>query len=154
MVTLSSMSVTPVCHVGDPLQLTCTATVEFKRWSILQANEQGTLVEPVNPVQINSRDNNQMSRIIIMNSSMFTFTRTSAQGDLPLISTLSIGSVGIGLNGTVIRCSDVANPTSSASTIIQIIDISLSEYIDYSLPDEFLVENSAPENVSCMYNAI
>ena len=104
-------------------------------------------------MHINSRDDNQLSRRITVNSTL-TFTRTSAQGDLPLISTLSIDSVGIGLNGTVIRCSDVANPTSSASTIIQIIDISLSEYIDYSLPDEFLVENSAPENVSCTYNAM
>ena len=54
MVTLSPMSVAPVCRAGDLLQITCTASVEFIKWSILQANEQGTLVEPVISGQINS----------------------------------------------------------------------------------------------------
>jgi hypothetical protein len=34
---------------------------------------------------------------------------------------LSIDSVSIGLNGTVVRCSDVLNPMASASTTIYII---------------------------------
>ena len=69
-----------------------------------------------------------MPRTITVNSSTLTFTRTSAQGDLPLVSTLSIDSVSIGLNGTVLRCLDIANPMISASTTIQIINVSLSEY--------------------------
>ena len=55
MVTLSPMMVAPVCRVGDPLQLTCTASVEFISWSILQPNEQGTIEEVTNSVQINAR---------------------------------------------------------------------------------------------------
>ena len=122
MVTLSPVMVAPVCRVGEPLQITCTASVEFIKWNILQANEQGTLVEATS-AQINSRDANQMSHIVV-NSAEFTFTRTSARGDSSLISTLSIDSVSIGLNGTVVRCSDVGNPMTSASTTIKIIDIS------------------------------
>jgi hypothetical protein len=122
MVTLSPMSVAPVCRVGYPLQLTCTASAQFIKWSILQVNDQGTLVEPTTSVQINLRDDNQMAQIVV-NSSTFTFTRTSTQRVLPLISTLSIDSVSIGLNGIVVNCSDVANPTTLASTTIQIIDI-------------------------------
>ena len=123
MVTISPMNVAPVCRVGDPLQITCTASVEFIRWSILQADEQGTLVKPVISGQINSLDDNQMSQRII-NSTTFTFTRTSAHEASPLISTLSLDSVNINLNNTVVCCADVANSMTSASTTIQINDIS------------------------------
>ena len=121
--TLSPMSVATVSHDGDPLQLTCTASIEFIRWNILQPNEQGALVEVVR-AQINSRDiNKQMSQREV-GSATLTFMRTSTRFALPLISTLSIDSVSISLNGTVVNCSDVANQTISASTTIQIIDIS------------------------------
>ena len=37
--TLSPMSVAPVCSVGDPLQLTCTASVEAGiKWNIFRVN--------------------------------------------------------------------------------------------------------------------
>ena len=98
MVTLSPMMVAPAC-LGDPLQLTCTASVQFIKWSILQPNEQGTLVEVINSVQINSRDANQMSPRVV-NFATFTFMRSSTQGPSPLISTLSIDLVNIGLNET------------------------------------------------------
>ena len=62
MVTLSPMMVAPVCRVGDPLQLTCTASVEFISWSILQPNEQGTIEEVTNSVQINARDDESDDR--------------------------------------------------------------------------------------------
>ena len=114
-----------MCHVEDSLQLTCTASdsVEFIRWSILQANEHGTLTEIATTVQINSRDANQMRQIEVT-SATFTFMRTSAQGASPLVSTLSIDSVNIDLNETVVRCTDLTTH-SSASTSIQIINSEL-----------------------------
>ena len=126
MLTISPMVVAPVCRVGDSLQITCTASVQFIRWNTLQANEQGTLVEAANSVQINNVDANQMSQRWV-DSAIFTYLRTSAQGTLPLISTLSIDSVNIGLNGTVVLCAGVGNPMISASTTIQIINIGQSE---------------------------
>ena len=126
MLTLSPMTVAPVCRVGDPLQLMCTASVEFIRWNILQANEQGALVSVINSVQINSRDPYQMSQRVV-NSAAFSFLRSSDEDTLPLISTLLIDSVSIDLNGTVIHCSDIANPTTLSSTTIQIIDINQSK---------------------------
>ena len=126
MVTLSPMTVAPVCHVGDPLQLTCTASVEFLRWNVLRVNEQGDLVDVINSETINSRDMVQM-RDTTLNSATLTFMRISAQGTSPLISALSIDSVSIDLNGTVVRCSDVANPMSSALTAIKTFDTSQSE---------------------------
>ena len=124
MVTLSPMMMAPVCRVGDPLQLTCTASVEFIRWSIMVINEQG--MEEEITVSSNSRESSPPPRERIINSTKFTFTRTS-EDVLPLISTLSIDSVSIGLNGTVVRCSNASNPMTSASTTIQIIDTSQSE---------------------------
>ena len=130
--TLSPMSVAPVCRVGDPFQLTCTASVQFIKWSILRVNDQGRLEEPTTPVQINSRDDNQVTQRVV-NSSIFTFTRTSTQRILPLVSTLSIDSISIGLNGTVVKCSNVSNPMISASTSIQIVDISqTSELVSHA----------------------
>ena len=122
--TLSPMSVAPVCRDGDSVELTCTAsvTVQFIRWSVLQVNDQGTLEEVTTSVQINSLDDNQVTERVV-NSSIFAFTRSSAQRALPLISILSIDSVNMGLNGTVVNCSNISNPMISASTTIQIIDI-------------------------------
>ena len=127
--TISPMMVAPVCRVGDPLQLTCTASVEFLRWRMVVINEQGMGEEIT--VSRNARDLSPPPKERIINSTTFTFTRTSAQGDSPLISTLSIESVSIGLNGTVVRCVDAsANSTmTSASTTIQIIDISNSKLV-------------------------
>ena len=112
-----------MCHVGDPLGITCRASVQFIRWSILQVNEQGSLEMVTTDADINSRDTNQISQRVV-NSATFTFMRSSAQRALPLISTSSIDSINIGLNGTVVRCADVGDPMTSASTTIQIIDIS------------------------------
>ena len=130
MVTISPMMVAPACSVGDPLELTCTASVDFIRWNIFRVNEQGTLeMAIINDELINSRDANQMAQTVV-DSVIFTFMRTSAQFASPLISTLSIDSVSIGLNGTVVRCMEAGNMTLSASTTIQIIDTSQSELAD------------------------
>ncbi|MCG8624496.1 MAG: hypothetical protein MJE68_21195 [Proteobacteria bacterium] len=124
--TLLPMSVAPVCRAGDPLQLTCTASVEFLRWNILRANEQGTLVDVINREIINSRDDYR-TRNTPLDSSVIIFMRISDQEDSPLVSALSIDSVNIALNGTVVNCTDLANPMTSVSTAIQIIDTSQSE---------------------------
>ena len=118
MVTLSPMSVAPVCDVGDPLQLTCTASVEFIRWNITVVNDQGITEEIT--VNINSGDTSQQMSQRIINSTIFTFMRTSTRFASPLVSTLSIDSVSIDLNGTVIRCMEVGGSMASASTTIQI----------------------------------
>ena len=117
------MSVAPVCRVGDRLQLMCTASASPIRWRILQVNELGALTEVTNSVIIDSRDDNQEKQREV-NSATFTFTRSSNEDTLPLISTLSIDSVSIGLNGTVVNCTDVSNPMILASTTIQIVNVS------------------------------
>ena len=126
-IKLSPMSVAPVCRVGDPLQLTCTASVQFISWSIMVINNQGTLEEIT--AFSNSRDMTQQSSPIVVNDTLFTFMRISARNDTPLISTLAINSTSIGLNGTVVHCIDASNPgtMTSTSTIIEIMDLDNSE---------------------------
>ena len=132
MVTLSPMSVAIVCHVGDPLQLMCTGSVQFVRWRIFQVNEQGILEEATDSVLIGSSDANQMKQKVV-HSVIFTFMRISTQRAIPLISTLSIDSVNTALNRTVVRCTDVANPTSSATTTIKIMDNGSSKFENYHI---------------------
>ena len=121
------MVVAPVCHIGDPLEVTCTASVESIRWSIFRViNDQGTLSQITNSVLIDSMDDNQQKSSEV-GSVTLTYARISAPGTSPLVSTLSIDSVSISLNGTVVNCSDVSNSMTSALTTIQIIDTSQSE---------------------------
>ena len=124
--TLSPMNVAPVCDAGEPLQLTCRASVHFISWSIMVVNDQGVL-EDITAFS-NSIDTAQQSSSIVVNSSTFTFIRTSAQGSSPLVSTLTIDSVSMDLNGTAVHCMDANNPMTSASTTIHILsDINNSE---------------------------
>ena len=128
LLIISPVSMAPVCSVGDPLQLTCTSPdVEFISGSIFRVNEQGILEKAIKDKQINSQDQLQMSQPTVIELSTFTFTRTSAQGASPLNSMISIDSVNISLNGTVVRCSDVGNSITPASTTIRIIDVSKSK---------------------------
>jgi hypothetical protein len=125
--TLSPMMVAPVCRVGDPLQLTCTASIESGiKWNIFQDN-----VQIVSDVLITTGSTNNQRTPITVNSVTLTFMRTSTQGASPLVSTLSIDSVSINFNGTVIRCLDLSDPMTSAGTTIQIINTSQSEFVNF-----------------------
>ena len=90
MVTSSPMTVASVCRVGDPLQIACIASVDYIRWSIVVVNEQG-MNEEITAVR-NSLDSSPPPKEIILNSTIFTFTRTTAERVLLLISTLAINS--------------------------------------------------------------
>jgi hypothetical protein len=137
MVTLSPTSVAPVCQIGDPLELTCSSTGSFIRWMITVSNEQGVPQEYRR--SITSQDGSRQVSMIEVNSTDFTFMRTSDQGMLPLVSTLAIDSVNRYLNGTEVYCSDVAT-LATTSTTIYLFDMSmLTRYtvIDHCPTTEF-----------------
>ena len=116
------MMVAPVCHVGDPLQLTCTASVEFISWSFTMVTKQSRQEEIT--IFSTSRAPSNQSMHIVVNFTTFTLMRNSPQSVLPLVVTLSIDSVSVGLNGTVVNCINTRNSTPSVSITIQIIDTS------------------------------
>ena len=116
MVTLTPISVAPVCEVGDPLQLTCNTTGNFLRWILTVGDEQGVPQE--HRRNINSQDESQQVSEIQVNSTTFTFMRISHQGINPLISTLEIDLVSRDLNGTEAHCLDVGTSTTASTTLL------------------------------------
>ena len=66
---------------------------------------------------ITSQDVSEQVSMILMNSTTFTFMRTSSRGILPLVSTLVIDSVNRYLNGTEVYCDDVATSATASTTI-------------------------------------
>ena len=112
-----------MCSVGDPFQLTCTASVEDGiKWNIFRVD-----VKVISDVLITvGMAKNQMIPMTV-DSVTFTFIKNSAPGASPLVSTLSIDSVS--WNRTVVNCSDLLDSTTSAATTIQLIDTSQSEFV-------------------------
>ena len=76
---------------------------------------------------INSQDRSQQVSTVTLNSTTFTFMRSSTQGMTPLVSTLVISSVSIALNETIIHCID-ASTSLMASTTIQILGVTQEYY--------------------------
>ena len=116
VVELSPSGVALVCQVGDPLELTCSITGEFKRWEFTVVTDSGvsqTFMPDVTP--------DGVAPPLTVNSTTFTLSRLSAQDSLPLISRMTINHVSEGLNGVAVSCVDVA-ASESAATTIQIVD--------------------------------
>jgi hypothetical protein len=72
-------------------------------------------------------DDQVVRMLFEVNSTIFTLIRNSSRGALPLIATLFIEPVIIGLNGTIVNCMEVGGSMSTASTAIQIINTSNGE---------------------------
>ena len=127
-VTILPGSVVRVCQARDPLEFTCTTNGTFIMWSFTARNSLGRLTE-YGPTFINAEDKSQQTSVIRVNSSTFTFMRTSAQASSPLVSTLVINSSSVNrdLNGTVVNCTDTGT-SMTASTTIHYVDKSTSQY--------------------------
>ena len=142
-VTLSPRERAPVCS-GGQLELTCTTTGSHLEWrlSVILENE-------ATPTEVSrifaSSDSASDATVppLMVNSTVFDFSRTSARNSLPVESRLLVGPVGNYLNGTVINCDDLESSESLSTAIIivkrdpllgiQLIIISLHFHI-YPLP--------------------
>ena len=82
-------------------------------------NEQDMLTDYTRTVS--SIDTSQQSTRIVVNSTSFVFLRISRQG-VPLITTMTINSVGNSLNGVTVDCTGMGNfEMRMARTAINII---------------------------------
>ena len=113
----------PVCQAEDQLELTCITNGTFVRWSFTVRNDQGRLQEYPRFISQDGTQQTHESQITV-NSTTFTFMRTSAQGSSPLTSTLVVNSVSSALNGTVVHCED-AETSMTATTTIHLFDTSM-----------------------------
>ena len=125
----------PVCH-GEQLQLTCNTTEIYLKWSYSLYNEQGLLINYTR--KISSLDISQQHSQIVVNSTLFDFIRISDRG-LPLISTLTINSVGNGLNGVDIGCTGL---TQSFETAVATTTLSIINESYYNFGRSYLVNNN------------
>jgi hypothetical protein len=93
------------------------------QWNLTVVNEQGRNEELIMFITASAVSAQPMPMVV--NSITFTLRRISAQFASPLVSTLSIDPVSIGLNGTVVNCMDATNSMSppSESATIHVIDI-------------------------------
>ena len=121
------MEITPsnlaqVCE-GHHIELICTTSGSFMVWNFMLTNEQGLLrmYERI----ISLADVSQQASHLIVNSTSFNFTRSSAQNSSPLMSSLLI-TLGNGtdstLNGTKINCTGVmGSARASTSTVVHVV---------------------------------
>ena len=119
-VTLSPSGIAPVCS-GDQLELTCTLTDPGSRvleWSFTPTTS--SLSFPARAIEATGQGN-QTTQFMI-NSTWFTTSRTSADGQLPFVSSLLINPVTIGLNGTVVGCTDTIATMETASAILSVMN--------------------------------
>ena len=115
-VTLSPPGVAPACS-GGQLELMCTTTGRLLRWRFSVIRGFNDLFTATRTIQAAVRAEDAMSQLVV-NFTMFNFSRTSAQDSLPLMSKLVIGPVNGSLNGTVMNCIDLDTSNSSSTTII------------------------------------
>ena len=109
-----------VCRGANYLELTCTVTTEtLLQWSLLLVNNEG--ISRIYTRHITSIDMSQQISQLTVNSSVFHFSRTSLQGDLPLTSSLITNSISLGLEGTVVNCTEVGITMNSSSIVIHFV---------------------------------
>ena len=105
-----------VCHAGDRLEVTCTSNASILVWNVEYIGSNGRM-----QLQEIITSTIRVQGFETINSSVFIFSRVSELGALPLMSTLVIGSVSSGLNGSNITCMELDNPASTMATTLCII---------------------------------
>ena len=63
---------------------------------------------------------NQPPEPLVIDSTRFIFSRLSATNSLPLVSTLLIDPVNMGLKGTVVSCTDAETSETVSTTVTMI----------------------------------
>jgi hypothetical protein len=135
-----SPGVASVCS-GDQLVLTCTTSGKFLEWSFFLVPEGETMARRYD--RILHSELAPATSDIEVNSITLTFSRISAEGSLPLISTIVIDPVNDSLNGTEINCTDIIT-SNTTSTYIEVINESvvissksLVNYYYYACYDQY-----------------
>ena len=125
MATISPPETARVCR-GHQLELICSVTGSFLQWRFSLIREGETTPRPY-MFTITSLNSDNQTQNLRVNSTIFTFARTSSQYSLPLVSSLTINAISDGLNGTVVTCSDIET-SQSASTTININNMKATKY--------------------------
>ena len=116
-VTLTPPEVAPVCS-GGRLELMCTTGGSALDWRFRVFLENETTISDLTRLFFSSDSARAAMSLLMVNSTLFNFSRTSARDSLPVESTLVIGPVSDNLNGTVVSCVDLESSNSSSTTVV------------------------------------
>ena len=119
VVILSPSGNSHVC-AGDQLELICSLTdpgSSLLEWTFTPAT---VFMDLYRAIDVYSQ-NDAVTAVI--NSTLFTFSRISARGIMPLASRITIDPLTTGLNGSVINCSDLITMETASATIIYVINV-------------------------------
>lgn len=117
-VTLSPSGDSLVCS-GDQLNLTCSLTgSNLLEWTFAPDT---IFMRPGLYRAIDADVPKFSDDFAVIGSSRFTFSKSSARGNLPLVSTLLIDPVTNDLNGIMINCTDVSS-MESATSIVYVVN--------------------------------
>ena len=105
----------PVCS-GEQLEFICTTTGDLE-WGFNVFRENETTLTRISRV-VPSAAPSPGGTTSLINSTVFNFSKTSAEGASPVMSRLLISPVSRGLNGTVINCEDLSTADVSSTTVI------------------------------------
>ena len=114
---ISPPGLAPVCD-GDQLELTCTTTGSHLEWRFKAIRRNATTATEFSRIMLATGSASDAMTQLVINSIVFSFSRTSAEDSLPVMSRLLITSVSISLNGTVINCEDLGTSEVSSSTVV------------------------------------
>ena len=107
-----------VCS-GDQLELTCSLTdpnSSLLEWTFAPVTIFMNLYRAIDGNSLND------DTPVIVDSTLLTFSRISPKGHLPLMSTLLIDPLTIGLNGIVINCTAVSPIQETATTTVYVMN--------------------------------
>ena len=107
----------PVCS-GGQLELTCATTGSSLEWTFDAFRENATTANENYHVIPRAGSPGPSLPLLLINSTMFNFSKTSADGASPVMSRLWISPVSRYLNGTVINCVDLDTANISSTTVI------------------------------------
>ena len=127
---ISPSGVALVCS-GGHLDIACTTNGSFLRWHIRSEIENDAIRTYTRVLSSGIRVSTVAP--LMINNTMFSFSRTSPQGTLPLTSRLAVNPVSEILNGTEVKCEDVIVNTNSSTTIINVIRGDVGEFCVHSL---------------------
>ena len=119
--TISPPGIARVCS-GGQLELVCTTTGGFLQWRFSVTRGVYDTIFVTRTIQAAVPAGDAMFQFVV-NSTVFNFSRTSAEGSLPLMSRVVIGPVSHSLNGTVMNCINLIASSSTATTIVIIADL-------------------------------
>ena len=103
-----------VCQIGDTLEVMCTTSDHFLTWMLTKSGSTYRITRTLSSTIRNPER-------VLVNSTVYTFSRTSELGSTDLVSKLIISPVRQSLNGTKIVCTEIGASAMMANTTVYII---------------------------------